>query len=113
MENEDLNAIKAIILEFEGETVLGKHMFKAIKAYFKQKKEKTVLDHTYVSTVHKSSLSSNTDRGNIDKILQGADIALKKYGEKLRKKRGKNVITKSKKKAYSKRAGRSDNRGKQ
>ena len=32
MTSEDLNAIEYIILEFEGETVLGKHMFRAIKA---------------------------------------------------------------------------------
>ena len=112
MTSEDLNAIENIILEFEGETVLGKHMFKAIKAYSKQKKEKVILDHAFVPKVKKTNIIGNSSKGNIDKILSEAEIALKKYGEKLRKKRGKNGITKGKKKTYSKRAGRGNNRSK-
>ena len=37
---DDLNAINVIIDEFEGNTIMGKHIKKAVNAYFKQEKKK-------------------------------------------------------------------------
>ena len=40
---DDLNAINVIIDEFEGNTIMGKHIKKAVNAYFKQEKEKIIV----------------------------------------------------------------------
>ena len=101
IKEDDLNAIKAIIEEFEGETVLGKHMFKAIKAYFKQKERSAKVIYTPVVKTPKKSNSGLLHENRIEKIFEDADVALHKYWLKLSKKGKTNGTTKTKKKANS------------
>lgn len=94
IKQSDLDAIKSIIDEFEGETILGKHMFKAIKAYFKQKDRETMVVYTPNEKTPTTSYSQVTHKSKIDEMIEEADKALKKYNLKLRKQRGKNGKTK-------------------
>ena len=54
IKNEDLEAIGSIIEEFEGDTMLGKHMFKAVKAYFKQKNKQAKVIYAPEIKEHKT-----------------------------------------------------------
>ena len=98
IKDTDLNAIKSIIDEFEGETVLGKHMFKAIKAYFKQKDSESRVIYTSNIKEPKKSYSSHNTVNKLQEMLNEAENVLHKNFLKL-KKRKTNGITKSKKKA--------------
>jgi hypothetical protein len=97
IKDTDLNAIKNIIDEFEGETVLGKHMFKAIKAYFKQKDSESRVVYAPSTIKPETSYSSNSNK-KIEEMLDKAEDVLHKNFLKL-KKRKTNGIAKSKKKA--------------
>lgn len=96
---EDLNAINSIIEEFEGNTILGKHMFKAIKAYFRQKDRKTTIVYAPIEKTSKISDSNTCDNYQVQRIVAGADEVLHKNYLKLSKKGKSNGVTKSKKKA--------------
>ena len=98
IKKDDLNAIQTIIEEFEGETILGRHMFKAIKAYFKQKNELPTVIYTEEQKMPKKHTLNRVNEIFVDNILKGADEALTKYNLKLRKQRGKNGKTKTQKK---------------
>ena len=96
---EDLNAIHSIIEEFEGDTVLGKHMFKAIKAYFKQKSRVTMVTYAKEEKKLKSFSSKLITKDKVSDILKGADEVLHRNFLKLRKKGKLNGNATSKKKA--------------
>ena len=99
MTSEDLNAIENIILEFEGETVLGKHMFKAIKAYFKQKEVKVIPKVVYAEYEQKTTTSSLISKNAFNNIIKKADDVLYKNFLKISKKGKLNGNAKGKKKA--------------
>ena len=94
MNLEDLNTIEEIINEFEGETVLGKHMFKAIKAYYKQQNKKMAVVYTPINKP--PNIAFKTQSNQIKEMSREADEALLRFNKKLRK-RGKNGTKKTKK----------------
>ena len=96
---EDLNAIHSIIEEFEGDTVIGKHMFKAIKAYFKQKEVKVIPKIVYREYEQKTTTSNLISRNAFDDMLKKADDVLYKNFLKISKKGKLNGNANSKKKA--------------
>jgi predicted component of viral defense system (DUF524 family) len=99
IKNEDLEAIGSIIEEFEGDTMLGKHMFKAVKAYFKQKNKQSKVIYTSEIKTPKTKDDINISHSsNLERVLQDADKALHKYYLNLSKKGKSNGTTKSKKK---------------
>jgi hypothetical protein len=104
IKDSDLNAIKNIIDEFEGETVLGKHMFKAIKAYFKQKDSESRVIYTSSIKQPEKSYSSHSTISKLQQMLDDAETVLHKNFLKLTKKgknNGSKKVAKSKKKANS------------
>jgi chromosomal replication initiation ATPase DnaA len=101
IKNDDLEAIGSIIEEFEGDTILGKHMFKAVKAYFRQKEKETRFIYTSTEKVSKTIDSGNYDDYRYKKMLKEADKVLHENYLKLSKKGNKDVSSKSKKKANS------------
>ena len=102
IKDDDLEAIGSIIEEFEGDTILGKHMFKAVKAYFKQKNKQAKVIYAPEIKEPKTKDSINVPcNSNLERVLKGADEALNRYYLKLSKKGKKNVNAESKKKANS------------
>ena len=97
LKKEDYKAIKSLIDEFIGDTILGNHLFKAIKVQFKQK------DSVIVSIPNKA-MNGEKDykyglKENYLKVAQmekDAEKALSKYTNRLKEQL--NGITKSKKK---------------
>ena len=96
---EDLNAIHSIIEEFEGDTVIGKHMFKAIKAYFKQKEVKVIPKVVYAEYEQKQATSELISKNAFNNIIKKADDVLYKNFLKISKKGKLNGNAKGKKKA--------------
>jgi cell division GTPase FtsZ len=97
LEENDYNQIKEIIDEFVGDTILGNHLFKAIKIYFKQKSKLVVPAATKKETFEKQyKFNELSISSNIKKLEKDADEALLNYNKKLRKQI--NGFTKSKKK---------------
>tara|TARA_R100001530_G_C4235801_1_gene133930 strand:- start:245 stop:565 length:321 start_codon:yes stop_codon:yes gene_type:complete len=97
IKTEDLEAIRSIIEEFEGETVLGKHMFKAVKAYFKQKNKQATTVYTSKTILPKTpKIAKNSGDVELDRMIKAADEALHKHYLKL-KKEGKKWQNKSQK----------------
>ena len=96
LNKDDYSHIKDIIDEFIGDTVLGNHLFKAIKVHFKRK-EKTIIIQPIEEKeeiLKKSTVYPNA--ANLQKMRVEADEALLRFNKNLRRKNG---ATKSKKKA--------------
>lgn len=97
LKKEDYNAIKDLIDEFIGDTVLGNHLFKAIKVYFKQKDAKVVYTPNKSINGQKDyEFIQTTDSSKLQRMDEEAEKAMLKYNNKLKEQL--NGITKSKKK---------------
>ena len=97
LKDEDYAHIKDTIDEFLGDTVMGNHLFKAIKVYFKRKDRESNKPKEFREELFKKpAVYANGTNERVDKILQGANEALEKFNKKLRR---KNATTKGKKKA--------------
>tara|TARA_R100001082_G_scaffold61493_3_gene34309 strand:- start:10 stop:327 length:318 start_codon:yes stop_codon:yes gene_type:complete len=86
MKIEDVKAINLIIDEFEGNTVLGSHIKKAVKAYFNQKKEKPI--ETYIPVIKEPvssdfKIKSSNHDPRLRKMFEDADKALQRNYDKI------------------------------
>ena len=91
---DDLNAINVIIDEFEGNTIMGKHIKKAVNAYFKQEKEKIVVTPIKRIKVGKHTIFNK----EIETKKSEADEALLRFNKRIRKQGEKNGRKKTAKK---------------
>tara|TARA_R100000781_G_C4036164_1_gene112325 strand:+ start:427 stop:720 length:294 start_codon:yes stop_codon:yes gene_type:complete len=94
MIKEDINAINIIIDEFEGNTIIGNHIKKAIKGYFKQKKEKIIVTPIQPINVGKHAIFNK----KIEAMKSEADEALLRFNKRIRKQGEKNGRKKTAKK---------------
>lgn len=103
---DDLNHIKDAIDEFIGDTVSGKHLFKAIKVHFKRKDRQ---ERKVIEKRRDFKINTAYPNARIQRIIQQADEALLRFNQKLR---SENAVIKSKKKANNKRNGKRNYRNK-
>jgi hypothetical protein len=95
LKKEDYTHIKDTIDEFLGDTVMGNHLYKAIKVYFKRKNREIPKPRKIKEGIfEKNTVYPNAAK--VENILKEANEALLKHERKLRR---NNVPTKSKKKA--------------
>ena len=96
LDKEDYSTLKEIIDDFIGDTMLGNHLFKAIKVHFKGK-ERTVKNKAEAKAREEMFKKvSAYPNANIKAMSEEADKALLRFNKKLRRKNG---TSKSKKKA--------------
>tara|TARA_R100000734_G_C3317850_1_gene111339 strand:+ start:1629 stop:1922 length:294 start_codon:yes stop_codon:yes gene_type:complete len=91
---DDLNAINVIIDEFEGNTIMGKHIKKAVNAYFKQEKARIIVAPAKTIKVGKHAIFNK----KLETMKSEADEALLRFNKKIRKQGEKNGRKKTAKK---------------
>ena len=96
LKDEDYAHIKDTIDEFLGDTVMGNHLFKAIKVYFKRKDRESDKPKEFRGEFFKkATVYPSAENARVNEMLKGADEALEKFNKKLRR---SNASTKGKKK---------------
>ena len=94
LNKDDYSHIKDIIDEFIGDTVLGNHLFKAIRVHFKRK-EREIAKPKAIDIEINNFKPSKFNSKSIHEMSKEADEALLRFNKKLRR---KNVVAKGKKK---------------
>ena len=89
MHKKHLKAIEEIIHDFIGDTIMGNHLFKALKAYFRSIEDERVPNTSQYKSPSKISFDdlkkTSTHKAFTEKIKKEAHEAMIRYGEKLKK----------------------------